>query len=784
MSPRTIGPYGRLARISLTWPRQVFAVAALLTILGTVLGLPPEVDGNLIMLLPEDDPYATSLRQMHDESGGAAFVTLTFEGDDPEKMGAVLDELVEELETKETVSFALHRLDEELAFRVGLLQLEPQELDELNLRLQAALAMGPALNPMMAQRLLDMGPITDRIARAHEVSMFGGGNGNRARVVVRPNGSNLDPDFAELVMVDIEDAISKADLEGSGVTLVWRGGAYHNVADDLRGIRSDLLWTSVASALLVLLVLVVSFRSWRVLVLVFPPLVVANLINLGLTWMLIGSLNTYTSFATAILIGLGIDFAVHLVTRYREERSSGLDVDSAIIRAWDYTGPPCTTAALTSAAGFLALSVAHFRGFSQLGLILSIGLVLCLVAMLVLLPPLIRWIDPNPPAPLRPLSLPDDSTSSYRLAPIGLAMVFTATILLGGVVVPKIQFEYDISALRRDGQAYGELTEQEQELMREAYSPVVVTVPDRRTLAKEHRRLEALVEAGKIPHIGRVLSIESVIPSDQNLRIEKLAVTAQHARSPSLRYLPLAIAKPLLSLRDWDAKPITEKDLPEGLPELLGLTSKRQRLLLMPQGNMWDMRESSQLIDELNGVVDNPTGEFLAQGSVYRTVMHDIPIIGVLAFLLITMLTAVDLRNITHAAGAVATLLAGMVWAMAAVSFAGLKISLVNIVGIPILLGIGVDVVIHLLHRLREEGPGGVRRAYMTTGVAATISTVTTVASFFSLTLAGNRGVRSLGLLVVLGLSAVFLASAVVLPLSWAAGWRITGRAPSDNSQD
>mgnify|MGYP001068307313 CR=1 FL=1 len=53
--------------MSLTWPRQVFAVAALLTLLGTILGLPPEVDGNLIMLLPEDDPYATSLRQMHDE---------------------------------------------------------------------------------------------------------------------------------------------------------------------------------------------------------------------------------------------------------------------------------------------------------------------------------------------------------------------------------------------------------------------------------------------------------------------------------------------------------------------------------------------------------------------------------------------------------------------------------------------------------------------------------------------------------------------------------------------
>jgi hypothetical protein len=54
--------------------------------------------------------------------------------------------------------------------------------------------------------------------------------------------------------------------------------------------------------------------------------------------------------------------------------------------------------------------------------------------------------------------------------------------------------------------------------------------------------------------------------------------------------------------------------------------------------------------------------------------------------------------------------------------------------------------------------------------------------SFLSLTLAGSRGVRSVGLLVVFGLTAVFLASAILLPLAWSAGWKITGRAPADSA--
>jgi len=107
-------------------------------------------------------------------------------------------------------------------------------------------------------------------------------------------------------------------------------------------------------------------------------------------------------------------------------------------------------------------------------------------------------------------------------------------------------------------------------------------------------------------------------------------------------------------------------------------------------------------------------------------------------------------------------------------------LSIINIVGLPILLGIGVDVVIHLLHRLEEEGPGGVRRALATTGIAALVSTLTTIGSFVSLTFAGNRGVQSLGLLVVIGLSSVFVTAAVVLPIAWAAGWKVSGQAPAE----
>ena len=446
--------------------------------------------------------------------------------------------------------------------------------------------------------------------------------------------------------------------------------------------------------------------------------------------------------------------------------------------------PPCTTAALTSAAGFLALAAADFRGFSQLGVLLAMGLMICLACMLLLLPLLLPLLDKNSGALLgaQP-KMAHGKPSSYRLAPLGLMVIVLATGFSGATKLPKIGWEYDISTLRRDGLAYDELSDDERILARESYSPVVVSYPDRRTLTRDQNRINKMVEEEELRNVARAVSIESVLPSDQAERLAALRALQALLDHPNLRYLPPNLVKKLLPLRGKPLKELTRDDLPPGLLTILGAGDEsKHRILIFPKGNMWDMREADRLSEELAQVLPNrlAAGEYISVADMYRTVNRDMPIIALMALLMVTALTVIDLRKMHWVGGAMLTLLAGMVWAGAAIQTVGVKFSMLNVVGIPILLGIGVDVVIHLLHRLREEGPGGVRRALGTTGVAALVSTLTTILSFVSLLLAGNRGVRSLGMVVVIGLAAVFVASAIVLPTAWAAGWKVTGRAPED----
>lgn len=96
---------------------------------------------------------------------------------------------------------------------------------------------------------------------------------------------------------------------------------------------------------------------------------------------------------------------------------------------------------------------------------------------------------------------------------------------------------------------------------------------------------------------------------------------------------------------------------------------------------------------------------------------------------------------------------------------ADIRINIANIVALPILLGIGVDVVIHLLHRLETTGDVGV--ALRTSGYAALTSTLTTLAAFIALVFADNRGIRSTGEAISLGLGLVFIATVVLVPAGW-----------------
>ena len=111
--------------------------------------------------------------------------------------------------------------------------------------------------------------------------------------------------------------------------------------------------------------------------------------TLAFATLVIGHLNILTITFMPILIGLAIDYGVHLISRYEEELRHGSSEEAALTKAMVYTGQGILTGGLTTAGGFLAMGLTDFKGIQEMGIICGGGLIVCLVPMMTMLPMLL-----------------------------------------------------------------------------------------------------------------------------------------------------------------------------------------------------------------------------------------------------------------------------------------------------------------------------------------------------------------------------------------------------------
>jgi hypothetical protein len=705
-----------------------------ITALAAASAFPLKVESDLIQLLPDDDPAVLALQKYRASPGGEGAVMVTVPASADRK------DIEKRIQALPTVKYVFGGLEGASGLKLRLLQLKPEQIQDLAESLHAAIVFNdPDLvrRPEPPEALF---PWTRRMLHETDTKEA---DGPRTLVVI-PERPPADPEFCQLLLAGLEEVVPEA---------IWMAGPHVTIGESARDIRTDLARTSALALLLIVLVLSVGFRSARATLLVLPPLLIADLVALAVTQAITGSLNVYTSMGSAILLGLGVDFAIHLVSRYREERGNGIDREGAVVRAWDATGPPCITAGLTSAAGFFALLFADFQGVSQLGMLLGFGVIACLGMMLLTLPLLLLWLDPPPRIPSK------GRLGAVRRPRLTVGVYLLVTLLMA-LLLPRFGIEYDISKMRREGMAWEELTPEQQELRQAAFPPVVVTTEDGATAQRE---FSERIRRGDWPHVRGAISIDSLLPPDQSeymVAIERLVRVANH---PQLKNLAVAQDSEIAILRSMDTTPMTPEDLPMSVRHLLG--AGFQRIFLLLQGNMTDLREAQALSLEIADLADHAANEFLAQASMIGLISDDLPRITLLVLLVVTLIVTLDLRRIRLVMIAIAGLLFSLIWAAGALVLAGVQINLFNVVALPMMLGIGIDTLVHLLHRLRERNDTAA--ALRSTGLSALLSTLTSVAAFFALTLAVSRGVRSIGEAVVVGLTAVFLSAIVFVPATW-----------------
>ena len=748
-----------------------------LCVLSAVLASQLTVNPNILDLLPPEAKTTQAIQKLNREEGGANVLSISFEGGETEVRQAIVSQLGAQIGARDDIDYVLFNIEDSLKVRLGMLQLTAEELRDIRVRMESAIALGPALtNPFVASQVFALGPLTERLSSPNSQVLNSGEN--VSTLIVRPTLSPFDTKQNRPFMKDIYELIDQSLAGQDAVKVGWVGGAYRHADEEVSVLFHDLSQTAILSFVFIVILISIGFRELRSVFIIFVPLIIGSLWTWGFASIVVGALNSFTSFFTAILLGLGVDFSIHLYSRYREERARVQTGQEAVIRAWDQVGPPCFTAAVTSAAGFISLQFAGFVGFKQLGILLCGGVLLCLMAILLTLPLLIQLRE-RQSKPVKVAEIPQTSNQipdGYRFSNFGLAIA----LVLGAVAlstVDRVGFEYDISNLRKQGLSYEELNDSERAFAERSFTPVIASFPDADSLHAAHVALNSAAETSSIIRGG--LSQFTVLPHDQTKRLEELTQIHALATHENAIYLPGMLKQNLQPLVNYPPQALSVEDFPPGLQHILGASNGHHRLVIAPSGNMWDIRQNAELRSELERLLPNAelAGEYLAMASLFELIKDDGPKISIIALVLVFIVSLLDLRSFKRAISAVVILATGIAWAGAAMWVMGIKLSLLNFVGLPIMMGIGIDIIIHLLHRIDKEGPGRIGFALRTTGWAAVLSTLTTMFSFAALLIAENRGIHSLGQMIVAGLFLVGTAAFIAVPLGWISVWRRRGQA-------
>ncbi|NOY11141.1 MAG: RND family transporter, partial [Archaeoglobi archaeon] len=150
---------------------------------------------------------------------------------------------------------------------------------------------------------------------------------------------------------------------------------------------------TLASFALVFMLLLFVYRSPRKAIVPIIPITVVILVNGGLMYVLGYSRTLVTASLNSLTIGLGIDFSIHVMERYFEERRRGLSPERAVEITITNIGKPILTSGLTMAGGFAAMLASPFPIMSDFGVVSLMAILLSLLAALTVVPAFLVFTD-------------------------------------------------------------------------------------------------------------------------------------------------------------------------------------------------------------------------------------------------------------------------------------------------------------------------------------------------------------------------------------------------------
>lgn len=784
----------RLARLTTRHPMAVVGVALLLTAVSGLALRSLRIQANLFALLPDSLPAKQNLQRVYDKTGGFGDLVILVEGGDQKRADAYFAALLPAVRKLSWVRRADYTVDLDKLRPYAALYMDLEDLKTIRLRLQKRLerAVGADLDldDDAKPQKLRFDDIAEKYKkRAADRHPFSSKDGTLRAMRIFPMGqptSNLK--FGRKAIGDLQRLVDQraARARSLGLTVTVAGKFWNRVQDYysvIRDLKRSVWW----GAALILLLLALYFRHVLAVPLLLLPLGMSMSWTFAIARLTVGELNVITAFLFVILLGLGIDFGVHLFARYRLERLEGREVEPAIAATLSTSGRACWTAGLTTAAAFASLLITDFKGFSQFGLIASVGVSLAFFANSLVLPALLVLVERWGLIKLRARPGDGRSAAERRAAPLSTAARRALTLavaagvgmaVLGGVWTAqgRLGFEYDFEKLNTLPKDVIRVKEKVTRIFGYSANAAVVFAGSLEEAAALTHQIRAHMATDRTPTIERVLSLNDMLPRDQTRKLavirEIRGLLAKRAVRKAVQELPEKQRTQIRDLeRDTVTRPMTYRQLPKQLSDpFMGLPGVRgTKVIIYPLHAPRDARFAAQFqADTLEyrtaAHTYHPASEAVIFAEVIRILRHDGRVAIVATLLTVFLLLFVDFRRLGYTLLAFTPLTVAVGWLLLVMVSWPYDLNMYNLVVLPSLIGLGVDSSVHMTHRWIELGPGRMKDVLGSILGPIAVSSLTTMIGFGGMLAAHQAGLRSLGTLAVLGMGLSMLSVGTLMP--------------------
>ena len=654
---------------------------------------------------------------------------------------------------------------------------------------------------------------------------------------------NMMIEPAELqISVDGIEKIIKETSTQYGVTAGLTGSIVLG-RDEYKAFTSDTWTVSILALIGIFILFVISFRMW------VSPLLAILTVIMGVTWamgfssFLVEYLSMMTAMMSVILIGLGIDFSVHIISGYTEKRNQGLDVRISMQETLLRFGPGIITGGITTSLAFLTLLISETVGMREMGIIAGVGIIFTMLATIIILPTMLvireRLLKNfNTSLPPKDVSYPFLGriavfTAKYRWN-MGILFLLITGFLFNRAVNMSVDYNYlnmepvgleSIKLQEKLIEAFDlssdfvmfttdnlddarKLTRQAREMETTGWVESISDyLPDPDGLEEQYRFLKDLRRNLQSREIRKQMSSHDVKMYRKELeRLEANIIELQdlaflggqdkvydkaiklvgeagdslargnitlfiNALDTGLTKIELTYFQQQFStafkstiIEMANTEPLTLDNLPGEIKNRF--TGKSGNIFIInvyPEKNIWeDSRFLYRFTDEATELSEKATGLPPIFVELMDIMSKDGKKATYLAIIAVFLVLLIDFRSLKYALVGMVPLIFGAIWMMGIMEISGLKFTMMNILAVPLIIGIGIDDGVHILHRWKMEKNLDI--VYRSTGKAILLTSLTTMLGFGSLWFATYRGLGSMGIALFIGVGTCFLATLFIIP--------------------